>query len=89
MSKYLSNETTSILDSTNTDCSRYNVASGSTTHQRTQKVELFLLSWSHNIAVKNGLGLLGQTEDQRLLRADGAQEQVLDVWEEAAFHLVE
>lgn len=37
--------------------------------------------------MKNGLGLVGQLEDQRLLRADGAQVQVLDVWEEAAFHL--
>lgn len=51
--------------------------------------KLFLLSGSHKVPVKNGLGLVNQLEDQRLLGADGAQVQVLDVWEEAAFHLVE
>lgn len=39
--------------------------------------------------MKNGFGLVRQLEDQFLLGADGAQVQVLDVWEEAAFHLVE
>lgn len=57
-------------------------------HNKTPKVKLFLLSWSNKIPVKNGLGLVSQLEDQRFLGADGAQVQVLDVWKEAAFHLV-
>lgn len=39
--------------------------------------------------MKNGFGLVRQLQDQFLLGADGAQVQVLDVREEAAFHLVE
>lgn len=51
-------------------------------------LKLFLLLRSHNVLLKNVLGLVCQLNDQRFLRADGAEAQVLDIGEEATFHLI-
>lgn len=53
-----------------------------------EMLKLFLLLRSHNVLLKNVLGLVCQVNDQRFLRADGAQVQVLDIGEEATFHLI-
>lgn len=53
-----------------------------------EMLKLFLLLRSHNVLLKNVLGLVCQVNDQRFMRADGAQVQVLDIGEEATFHLI-
>lgn len=51
-------------------------------------LKLFLLLRSHNVLLKNVLGLVCQVNDQRFMRANSAQVQVLDIGEEATFHLI-
>lgn len=50
-------------------------------------VHALLLFRSHSVFVENVLGFVDQVCNQRLIRTDGAEVQVLDIRKEVTFHL--